>query len=77
MLSEISDADWPAHRHIAEVRACSDGRLTTQIGCGTAIPSCYLLQRTLSTACNDEPTTFTLCDYNEQVLALVRSLVLH
>lgn len=52
------DQNWPSGRHIAEV------------GCGTAVPTCYLLS-TLLTSESSGPTTVDLCDYNEQVLALV------
>lgn len=52
------DASWPSGRHIAE------------IGCGTAVPTCYLLQTLLTTE-SSGPTVVDLCDYNEQVLSLV------
>ncbi|WFD41954.1 protein-histidine N-methyltransferase [Malassezia psittaci] len=52
------DPTWPSSRHIAE------------IGCGTAVPTCYLLRKLL-TADSSGPTVIDLCDYNEQVLALV------
>lgn len=52
------DPSWPSGRHIAE------------IGCGTAVPTCYLLY-TIFTTTPSNPTLVDLCDYNEQVLSLV------
>lgn len=49
--------------------------LFVQLGCGTALPSCMLLQLLLSlpppTSPPSTPTTIHLCDYNLKVLELV------
>lgn len=45
-----------------------------ELGCGTGIPSIYLLQQRLLANKNSEvkaPLTLVLCDYNESVLRLV------
>ncbi|RVD82727.1 uncharacterized protein DFL_007142 [Arthrobotrys flagrans] len=41
-----------------------------ELGCGTALPSCYILQ-TLLPVSGDQPVHFTLADYNLDVLRLV------
>ncbi|WFD30379.1 protein-histidine N-methyltransferase [Malassezia sp. CBS 17886] len=54
------DATWPQGRHIVEV------------GCGTAVPSCYLLRALFDMpAPPSAPTVLNLADYNEEVLSLV------
>ncbi|PKI85257.1 hypothetical protein MVES_000967 [Malassezia vespertilionis] len=57
------DTVWPLGKHIAE------------IGCGTAIPSCFLLRTLLDIPKDHVPeglhTVMDLCDYNHQVLVLV------
>ncbi|EPS40940.1 hypothetical protein H072_5176 [Dactylellina haptotyla CBS 200.50] len=47
----------------------SAGRII-ELGCGTALPSCYILQTLLSSS-NTHPTHITLADYNIDVLRLV------
>ncbi|KOS14887.1 hypothetical protein Malapachy_1053 [Malassezia pachydermatis] len=63
-LDTSKNVSWYAGKHIAE------------LGCGTAIPTCYLLQSLLGTVppatSSIQRTTLSLCDYNEQVLSLVR-----
>lgn len=54
------DASWPSGRHIVE------------LGCGTAVPTCFLFRTLFSTQPSDRPTVLDLCDYNEEVLSLVR-----
>lgn len=44
------------------------GARAIEVGCGTAIPSVYLLQRMLRESSSG---TLYLCDYNEEVLSLV------
>ena len=46
------------------------GKTIVELGCGTALPSAYLLQTLLSTS-TDAVTSMHLCDYNLQVLRLV------
>ncbi|KAK6342838.1 hypothetical protein TWF718_008221 [Orbilia javanica] len=41
-----------------------------ELGCGTALPSCYILQTLLATP-SDHPVHLTLADYNIDVLRLV------
>lgn len=56
------DATWPSGRH------------TVELGCGTAIPSCYILDRILRARHSSKgKSTLTLCDYNQEVLSLVRT----
>ncbi|KAK6504164.1 hypothetical protein TWF506_002372 [Arthrobotrys conoides] len=42
-----------------------------ELGCGTALPSCYILQTLLSIPGGDRPVHLTLADYNIDVLRLV------
>ena len=56
------DATWPSGRH------------TVELGCGTAIPSCYVLDQILRARQSSKgKSTLTLCDYNQEVLSLVRT----
>jgi len=51
--------------------------LTPKLGCGTAIPSCYLFSAIFQTPAKakiETPTVLSLCDYNEEVLSLVCTL---
>lgn len=51
--------------------------LSLQLGCGTAIPSCYVLDRLFTSDPSSNTITLTLCDYNEEVLSLVRVFYLY
>ena len=52
------------------------GTRVTELGCGTALPSTYLLSSLLAGQTpNTEGTSFHLCDFNEQVLRLVSRFV--
>lgn len=44
---------------------------TSQLGCGTALPSTYILLDLLRSDRQISPTTLHLCDFNETVLNLV------
>lgn len=58
------DAAWPSGRH------------TVELGCGTAIPSCYVLDQILRTPQVSKcKSTLSLCDYNQEVLSLVRIIL--
>lgn len=58
------DAAWPSGRH------------TVELGCGTAIPSCYVLDQILRAPhLSKSKSTLTLCDYNQEVLSLVRTIL--
>jgi len=56
-------SEWPRGKHIAE------------LGCGTAVPSVYMLQAVLAQpGPATQDTRLSLCDYNKQVLSLVCTL---
>ncbi|TFK25243.1 hypothetical protein FA15DRAFT_703941 [Coprinopsis marcescibilis] len=57
----------------AKLFATYQGKRVLELGCGTAMPSLYILQQLLfgSQNTNSEPTEIHLQDYNESVLSLM------
>lgn len=47
------------------------GKAILEVGCGTAIPTAYLLQNLFNSAPSDKQTVIHLQDYNKSVLELV------
>lgn len=54
-------------RSVCEVRMLNlDQAQLCQIGCGTALPSCYLLNRLLASSAEPRLTSFVLQDYDAE-----------
>jgi len=63
--------DVVEHLEAAQPFATFRGKRVLELGCGTAVPSLYILQRLFGEPEGGDPTEIHLQDYNESVLELM------
>ncbi|KAG7566847.1 hypothetical protein FFLO_01348 [Filobasidium floriforme] len=69
LVEVLAEYDQKTHKLVERIR----GKRVMEVGCGTALPTLYLLQRLLEAPISDDTptTTLHLQDYNLSVLHLV------